>query len=150
MSIKAKSTAVAIATASSVFSFSVPSQASEYKYLYELDKLAKQQDVKSYSDHLSASEKLEHGKAYCEIMAYGSIKDIYSLFEETTQNMLQQGYSDRQIDDFIALEITILHASIKELCPAYGYKFNKIIEAIESAKKQQSLKRQSKSNPSSI
>jgi hypothetical protein len=46
----------------------------------------------------------------------------------------QEGYSDRQINDLITLDITILHASVKELCPAYGYKFNKIVEELESAK----------------
>jgi len=137
----------AVATiATSIFSFSVPSQASEYEYLYELDKLAKQQDLESYSDHLSDSKKLKNGRMYCAIMEDGSIKDIYSAFKETIQNMLQQGYSDRQIDIFTAVQITILHASVKELCPAYGYKFNKIIEALESAKKQQPLRRQSKGN----
>ena len=38
MSIKAKSTAVAIASVSTIFSFSVPSQAGEYEYLDELDR----------------------------------------------------------------------------------------------------------------
>ena len=40
MSIKAKSTAVAIATVSTVLFYSVPSQAGEYKYLYELKRTA--------------------------------------------------------------------------------------------------------------
>jgi len=142
MSIKAKSTAVAIATLSTIFSYSVPSQAGEYEYLDELDKLAKQQDLKSYSDHLSDSKKLKNGRMYCAVMEDGSIKDIYSALKKTIQNMLQRGDSDRRIDIFTGLQITILHASVKELCPAYGYKFNKTVEAIESAKNQQLLKRQ--------
>ena len=142
MNIKAKSTAVAIATVSSVFSFSIPSQASEYEYLYELDKLAKQQDVTSFIDTLSASKKLKFGKKYCTVLEYGSTKDIYGLFKKMTQTMIQKGFSRPQIDYITVAQTTIIHASVKELCPAYEYKFNKTVEAIESAKNQQLIKRQ--------
>ena len=142
MSIKVKLTAVAIATASSFFSFSVPSQASEYEYLYELETMVQQEGVNYYSDDLSVSEKLERGKEYCELLESTPIKKVIGFFILQVNNLSQEGYSDREINDLITLDISILHASVKELCPGYGYKFNKIIEAIESAKKQQFLKRQ--------
>jgi hypothetical protein len=141
MSIKAKLTAVAIATASSVFPFSVPSQADENgyldelpsqadknRYLDELDKLAKQQDIKPYLYELSAYEKLKRGDRYCTILESGSIKYIYSLFKEIKQYSLQTGYSDQiysdHIEDGVGGEIAIIHASVKELCPEYKYKIN--------------------------
>ena len=124
MSIKAKLTAVAIATASSVFPFSVPSQAGEYGYLDELETMAKQQDVKSYLDDLSVSEKLERGKEYCEILEYGSIKDIYNVLQEMNYDLLQKGYSKQEIDDMITVKLVTFDASTKELCPEYEHKFN--------------------------
>ena len=127
MSIKVKSTAVAIATVSTVLSYSVPSQAGEYKYLYELDKLAKQQDVKSYIDKLSASDKLKQGKRYCTILEQGSMKDVYSVHQNIAQYSLQEGYSDQ----IIGGEIAIFYASIKELCPEYIYKFNNFMGSEE-------------------
>ena len=132
MSIKAKLTAVAIATVSTVLSFSVPSQADENGYLDELDKLAKQQDIKPYLNKLSPSEKLERGKRYCKIVEYGSIKNIYSLFREIKQYSLQkessnQIYSDQRVEDGVGGEIAIIHASVKELCPEYKYEFNKFL-----------------------
>ena len=134
MNIKAKSTAVAIATVSTVFSFSVPSQAGEYKYLYELETMVQQEGVNYYSDDLSVSEKLERGKEYCELLESTPIKKVIGFFILQVNNLSQEGYSDRQINDLITLDITILHASVKELYPAYGYKFNKIVEELESAK----------------
>ena len=120
MSIKVKSIAVAIVTISSVLSFSVLSQVGKYEYLDELDKLAKQEDVKSYLDKLSASDKLKQGKRYCTILEKGSMKDVYSVHQNIAKDSLQEEYSDQIIDG----EITIFHASIKELCPEYEYKFN--------------------------
>jgi hypothetical protein len=134
MNIKAKSTAVAIATVSTVFSFSVPSQAGEYGYLHELETMVQQEGVNYYSDDLSVSEKLERGKEYCELLESTPIKKVIGFFILQVNNLSQEGYSDRQINDLITLDITILHASVKELCPAYGYKFNKIVEELESAK----------------
>ena len=134
MNIKAKSTAVAIATVSTVFSFSVPSQAGEYGYLHELETMLQQEGVNYYSDDLSVSEKLERGKEYCELLESTPIKKVIGFFILQVNNLSQEGYSDRQINDLITLDITILHASVKELCPAYGYKFNKIVEELESAK----------------
>ena len=134
MNIKAKLTAVAIATVSTVFSFSVPSQAGEYGYLHELETMVQQEGVNYYSDDLSVSEKLERGKEYCELLESTPIKKVIGFFILQVNNLSQEGYSDRQINDLITLDITILHASVKELCPAYGYKFNKIVEELESAK----------------
>ena len=113
MTIKVKSTAVAIATASSVFSFSVPSQAGEYGYLDKLETMAKQQDVKSYLDDLSVSEKLERGKEYCEILEYGSIKEIYNVLQEMNYDLLQKGYSRQEIDDMITVKLVTFDASTK-------------------------------------
>ena len=124
MSIKAKLTAVAIATASTVLSYSVPSQASEYGYFYELEKMAIKQGVKHYLDELSVSEKLQSGKKYCEELEYKSIKDIYSVLEGLAQDAFQEGYSEGQVNNFMLLEVSIFYASVKELCPEYKYKFN--------------------------
>jgi hypothetical protein len=134
MSIQVKSTAVAIATASSVFSFSVPSQAGEYGYLYELETMVQQEGVNYYSDDLSVSEKLERGKEYCELLESTPIKKVIGFFILQVNNLSQEGYSNRQINDLITLDISILHASVKELCPAYGYKFNKIVEELKVQK----------------
>ena len=131
MSIKAKSTAVAIATASSIFSFPVPSQAGEDGYLYELEKMAKQHDVKVYLDGISVSKQLERGKKYCEMLEYESTKYIYSHFEELGQDAFQKGYSERQVYHLALLEASALYASVKELCPEYEYKFNNLSEYSE-------------------
>jgi hypothetical protein len=126
MSIKAKLTAVAIATVSSVLSFSVPSQAGEYGYLHELEimveNLSEQEGVNEYSDILSVSEKLEFGKRNCDFLEDGSTEDLYSAITEKSQNMPQEGYSDQQVDDFIAFSVSMIYASVKELCPEYKYK----------------------------
>jgi len=127
MSIKVKLTAVAIATVSSVFSFLVPSQAGEYEYLDELETMADQQDVKPYLNNLSVSEKLERGKKYCKILENSSIKEIYSALQEMSQYFLQEGYSEGEVNDIIALDITYFYASVEELCPEYEYKFNNFI-----------------------
>jgi hypothetical protein len=127
MSIKVKSTAVAIATVFSVLSYSVPSQAGEYGYLHELETMAKQQDVKSYLDNLSISEKLERGKEYCDFLEYGSIKNNFSSLQEVSQDFFQEGYSEQKIGDMIALDLATFYASVKELCPKYEYKFNNFI-----------------------
>jgi hypothetical protein len=127
MSIKVKLTAVAIATVSSVFSFLVPSQAGEYEYLDELETMADQQDVKPYLNNLSVSEKLERGKKYCKLLEISSIKEIYSTLQEKSQDFLQEGYSEGQVNDMVALDITYFHASVEELCPEYEYKFNNFI-----------------------
>ena len=128
MSIKAKSTAVAIATVSSVFSFSVPSQAGEYEYLDELEKkveyLSEQEGVNEYSDNLSVYEKLKYGKRHCELLEDRPTKYLYSGIVKTAMNMSQQGYSDQKINDFKAFMISMLYASVKELCPEYKYKVN--------------------------
>ena len=124
MSIKAKSTAVAIATVSTVLSFSVPSQAGEYGYLYKLDKLAKQQDVKSYLDNLSASKKLERGKKYCKALESEPMEKIIRSLGPKLLNLSQQGYSDREVDGFLNTEIYMIYASVKELCPEYEYKLD--------------------------
>ena len=131
MNIKVKSTAVAIATVSSVLSFSVPSQAGEYEYLHELETMAKQHDVKFYLDYLSVSEKVERGKKYCEILEYASVKDIYSLFEKFGQDAFQRGYSERKVHNLTLLELSALYASVKGLCPEYEYKFNNLLEYSE-------------------
>ena len=74
MSIKVKSTAVAIATVSSFLSFSVPSQAGEHVYLHELEEIAElnsqQEGVNRYLDELSDSEKLEYGKGHCKLLEH--------------------------------------------------------------------------------
>jgi CRISPR/Cas system Type II protein with McrA/HNH and RuvC-like nuclease domain len=131
MSIKAKSTAVAIATVSTVLSFSVPSQAGEYGYLYELETMAKQHDVKSNSDNLSVSEKLEDGKEYCNFLKYKSIEDIYSLIQGISYYSLfiqiQKEPSKQKIDDIIKFTLVKFDASVKELCPEYKDKFNNFL-----------------------
>ena len=142
MSIKAKLTAVAIATASSVFPFSVPSQADENgyldelpsqadknRYLDELDKLAKQQGVKHYLDKLSVSEKLKYGNTYCEVLEYKSIEHIYNLFQQKINYyvFLQKVSSEQKIDDKITFELVQIDASVKELCPAYKFKFDNFL-----------------------
>jgi hypothetical protein len=143
MSIKAKSTAFAIATASSVLSFSVPSQAGEYEYLYELETMveqfSQQEGVNQYSDKLSDSKKFKYGKWHCDFVEHESINDIYGALKETTQDMSQQGYSDRQIKDFMTFEISAFYASVKEICPEYKHKFYNFIDKFmlgKSAKEQ--------------
>jgi hypothetical protein len=122
----------AVATiATSIFSFSVPSQASEYGYLYELETMAKKQGVKHYLDDVSISEQLKRGNKYCKIMEYASIKDIHSLFEELGQEASKKGYSERQVYDLALLEASALHASVQELCPEYEYKINNLLEYLE-------------------
>ena len=122
----------AVATiATSIFSFSVPSQASEYEYLYELEKMAEKQGVKHHLDDVSISEQLKRGNKYCKIMEYASIKDIHSLFEELGQEASKKGYSERQVYDLALLEASALHASVQELCPEYEYKINNLLEYLE-------------------
>ena len=122
----------AVATiATSIFSFSVPSQAGEYGYLYELEKMAEKQGVKHYLDDVSISEQLKRGNKYCKIMEYASIKDIHNLFEELGQEASKKGYSERQVYHLALLEASALHASVKELCPEYEYKINNLLEYLE-------------------
>jgi len=131
MSIKVKSTAVAIATASSVFSFSVPSQAGEYGYLDQLEKTAEyvsqQEGVNRYLDDLSASEKLERGKEYCERLEYFSVNDIIDLLGERTDRYLREGIRDQLVQDFYEAGLSILVASATELCPEYEHKIDNFI-----------------------
>ena len=157
MSIKVKSTAVAIATVSSVLSFSVPPQASEYEYLDESEKrveslseqegvneysdtlsvgeyeyldelekmvesLSEKEGVNEYSDALSVSEKLKYGKWHCGFLENRPTKDLHSSLANMGVKMRQQGYSDQQINDYITFMISMLFASVKELCPEYKYK----------------------------
>jgi hypothetical protein len=127
MSIKVKSTAVAIATVSSILSYSVPSQAGEYGYLYELEEMARHHDVKSYLGGLSVSEKLELGKEYCKILEDKSIKDIRIYIQKMGQYFLQKGVPEQKFDDLITLAFVGFDASSKELCPEYKYKFNNFL-----------------------
>jgi hypothetical protein len=127
MSIKVKSTAVAIATVSSIFSYSVPSQAGEYGYLYELEEMARHHDVKSYLGGLSVSEKLELGKEYCKILENKSIKDIRIYIQKMGHYFLQKGVPEQKFNDLITLAFVGFDASSKELCPEYKYKFNNFL-----------------------
>ena len=124
MSIKVKSTAVAIATVFSVLSYSVPSQAGEYGYLHELETMVQQEGVNYYSDKLSVSEKLERGKEYCELLEREPIEKVVISLLAKYNNLSQEGYSDREIYGFIFTETSMLHASAIELCPEYKYKIN--------------------------
>ena len=118
----------AVATiATSIFSFSVPSQAGEYGYLDELEKMAEKQGVKHHLNNLSVSEKLERGKEFCEVLEDLSVKEMYSSLQELSQNYSQKGYSEEQVDDIVALSVTILYSSAKELCPEYEYKLYKFV-----------------------
>ena len=118
----------AVATiATSIFSFSVPSQAGEYGYLDELEKMAEKQGVKHHLNNLSVSEKLERGKEFCEVLEDLSVKEMYSSLQELSQNFSQKGYSEEQVEDIVALSVTILYSSAKELCPEYEYKLYKFV-----------------------
>ena len=127
MSIKVKSTAVAIATFSSILSYSVPSQAGEYGYLYELEEMARHHDVKSYLGGLSVSEKLELGKEYCKILEDKSIKDIRIYIQKMGHYFLQKGVPEQKFNDLITLAFVGFDASSKELCPEYKHKFNNFL-----------------------
>jgi hypothetical protein len=137
MSIKVKSTAVAIATVSSVLSFSVPPQAGEYEYLdtlsvgeYEyldelekmVESLSEKQGVNEYSDALSVSEKLKYRKQHCGLLENRPTKDLHRELANMSVKMSQQGYSDQRINDYFTFMISMLYASVKELCPEYKYK----------------------------
>ena len=131
MSIKVKSTAVAIATASAILSFSVPSQAGEHVYLYELENIAEfdsqQEGVNRYLDTLSDSEKLEYGKRHCKLLEHLSIKEILELFREVANDYLQQGTSYQIVKDYYDAEGSMLYASVKGLCPEYEYKLDNFV-----------------------
>ena len=127
MSIRAKSTAVAIATVSSVLFYSVPSQAGEYGYLHELETMVQQEGVNYYSDKLSVSEKLERGKEYCELLEREPIEKVFISLLVKYNNLSQEGYSNRAIYGFIFTETSILHASAIELCPEYKYKIDNFL-----------------------
>jgi ribosomal protein L12E/L44/L45/RPP1/RPP2 len=128
MNIKAKSTAVAIATVSSVLSFSVPSQASEYGYLniikIDAEQMSEQEGVNHYLDELNVSEKLERGKEYCKALEGKTMEKVIRSLGPKVYNLSQQGYSERAIDGFINTQLSMLYASAKELCPEYEYKLD--------------------------
>jgi hypothetical protein len=128
MSIKAKLTAVAIATASSVFSFSVPSQAGEYEYLDELEKpleyVSQQEPVNRYLDNLSDSQKLKHGKNYCKGLEDLSIDGILKILEEMADQYVQEGMPDQIAQVFYEAEASMVFASAKGLCPEYEHKID--------------------------
>jgi len=139
MSIKVKSTAVAIATVSTVLSYSVPSQAGEYKYLYELKKTAEhvsqQEGVNRYLDNLSVSEKLKYGKQHCKLLEHLSIKEILKLLKEMADGYLQEGMHDQLVQDSYKAEVAMLYASAKGLCPEYEYKLDNFMsENLEEEK----------------
>ena len=128
MSIKVKSTAVAIATVSTVLFYSVPSQAGEYKYLYELKRTAEyvsqQEGANRYLDNLSISEKLERGKNYCESLEYLSMNEILELVEKRGNRYLEVGMRYQLAQDFYEGEASMVYASAKRLCPEYEYKID--------------------------
>ena len=131
MSIKVKSTTVAIATASAILSFSVPSQAGEHVYLYELEEIAEldsqQEGVNRILNSLSDSEKIERGKKFCKTLEYLSIKEMLELFREMANDYFQQGISYQIVKDYYDAEASMLYASVKGLCPEYEYKLDNAI-----------------------
>jgi hypothetical protein len=131
MSIKAKLTAVAIATVSSVFSFSVPSQAGEYEYLNELEKTpeyaSQQESVNRYLDNLSDSQKLERGKSYCKGLEYLSVDGILKILEEAVNQYTQEGMPNQIGDALYEAEAAMVYASVKGLCPEYKYKIDNFV-----------------------
>jgi hypothetical protein len=128
MSIKAKSTAVAIATLSTVLSYSVPSQAGEYEYLDELEKMpeyaSQQEGVNLILDNLSNSRKLERGKNYCKTLEYLSIDGILKIVKEAINQYTQEGMPDQMGYALYEAEAAMVFASAKGLCPKYEYKLD--------------------------
>ena len=128
MSIKAKSTAVAIATLSTVLSYSVPSQAGEYEYLDELEKMpeyaSQQEGVNLILDNLSNSRKLERGKNYCKTLEYLSINGILKIVKEAINQYTQEGMPDQMGYALYEAEAAMVFASAKGLCPKYEYKLD--------------------------
>ena len=131
MSIKVKLTAVAIATASAIFSFSVPSQAGEYGYLDELEKMpeyaSQQEGVNRILDSLSDSEKIERGKEFCKTLEYLSIDGILEIVEEKINQYTQEGMPDQMGHAFYEAEAAMIYASAKGLCPEYKYKIDNFV-----------------------
>ena len=131
MSIKAKSTAVAIATLSTVLSYSVPSQAGEYGYLDELEKMpeyaSQQESVNLILDNLSNSRKLERGKNYCKTLEYLSIDGILEIVEEKYNQYTQEALPNQLGNAFYEAEAAMVFASVKGLCPEYKYKIDNFV-----------------------
>ena len=138
MSIKAKLTAAAVATVSSVFPFSVPSRAGEYRYLHELEKYldelekmpeyaVQKEGVNRYLDNLSDSEKLERGKNYCKTLEYLSIDEILEIVKEAVNQYIQEGMPDQMGRALYEAEAAMIYASAKGLCPEYKYKLNNFV-----------------------
>jgi hypothetical protein len=131
MSIKAKLTAVAIATVSSVFSFSVPSQAGEYEYLNKLEKMpeyaSQQEGVNRILNSLSDSEKIERGKKFCKTLEYLSIDGILEIVEEKYNQYTQEALPNQLGNAFYEAEAAMVYASVKGLCPEYKYKIDNFV-----------------------